>query len=236
MAQAAPSSRSEAGARLLAETRSAAARCYQCGKCSAGCPMAAEMALQPHDVMRLTARGRHHEVLSADSLWLCLTCETCSTRCPTGADPAAIIDSLREAAVLTGNRDVPRAIAAFHRSFLDQVRLTGRLYEAGFFVQYKLRSRALLQDMGNAPGLLRRGKLHPLPHRVHAVDEVRAIFKRCGVSTRDLAGPGAAAGDMPGGASAKDVPDGDFVGDMPGGASAGPGDDGASGPAERTRP
>jgi heterodisulfide reductase subunit C len=208
--------------------------------------MAAEMTLQPHDVMRLTARGRHREVLAADSLWLCLTCETCSTRCPTGTDPAAIIDSLREAAVLTGSRDVPRAIAAFHRSFLDQVRLTGRLYEAGFFVQYKLRSRALLQDMVNAPGLLRRGKLHPLPHRVHAVDEVRAIFRRCGVSTRDLAGPGTAsagdmpgaatAGDMPGRASAGDMPGRAPAGDMPGRAPAGPSDDGASGAAERTRP
>ena len=181
-------SRGDAIERVLAETRSAAAHCYQCGKCSAGCPMAAEMTLQPHDIMRLAARGRYPEVLAADSLWLCLTCETCSTRCPTGTDPAALIDALREAAVLDGSRDVPRAIAAFHRSFLDQVRLTGRLYEAGFFVQYKLRSRALLADMRNAPGLVRRGKLHPLPHRVHAVGDVRAIFKRCGVSAADLAG------------------------------------------------
>jgi heterodisulfide reductase subunit C2 len=195
-------SRSEAVTRLLEETRSAAARCYQCGKCSAGCPMAAEMTLPPHDLMRLTARGRFGEVLSADSLWLCLTCETCSTRCPTGTDPAAIIDTLREAAVLDGRLDVPRTIAAFHRSFLDQLLLTGRLYEAGFFAEYKLRSRALLADMGNAPGLLRRGKLHPLPHRVRAVGEVRAIFERCGVRPADLKGGERAADGRGGGTSA----------------------------------
>jgi heterodisulfide reductase subunit C len=150
--------------------------------------MVTEMTLRPHDIMRLTARGRFREVLAADSLWLCLTCETCSTRCPTGTDPASIIDMLREAAVLDGSRDVPRSIAAFHRSFLDQVRQTGRLYEAGFLVQYKLRSGALLQDMGNAPGMLRRGKLPPLPHRVHAIGEVKEMFSRCGVGAADLAG------------------------------------------------
>ncbi|MBN2204706.1 MAG: 4Fe-4S dicluster domain-containing protein [Thermoleophilia bacterium] len=197
-------SRSDAVVRLLAETRSAAARCYQCGKCSAGCPMVSEMTLPPHDIMRLTAHGRFAEVLSADSLWLCLTCETCSERCPTGTDPAAIIDALREAAVLDGRREVPRSIAAFHRSFLDQVRLTGRLYEAGFFAEYKLRSRALLDDIGNAPGLVRRGKLHPLPHRLHGIGEVRAIFERCGVRASDLSGAGHApaaddAGGAPGG-------------------------------------
>jgi heterodisulfide reductase subunit C2 len=204
-AESAAKPRRDARARLLAEARAAAARCYQCGKCSAGCPMATEMTLPPHDVMRLAARGRFDELLAADSLWLCLTCETCSTRCPTGTDPAAIIDTLREAAVLDGSLDVPRALAAFHRSFLDQLRLTGRLYEAGFFAEYKLRSGALLADMGNAPGLLRRGKLHPLPHRVRAIGEVRAIFERCGVRAADLKG-GARGGD---GASAGTRHEGD---------------------------
>lgn len=179
-------SRESAVARLLGDARSSAARCYQCGKCSAGCPMGAEMSLQPHDVMRLVARGRALEASAADSLWLCLTCETCSARCPTGADPAAVIDTLRELAVREGVADLPRAIAAFHRSFLDQLRATGRLYEAGFILEYKLRSRALLQDAGNAPAMLRRGKLHALPERTEGVDEVRDIFTRCGVRPRDL--------------------------------------------------
>jgi heterodisulfide reductase subunit C len=150
--------------------------------------MGAEMTLAPHDVMRLVARDRSAEACAADSLWLCLTCETCSSRCPTGADPAAVIDALREVAVREGVADLPRAIAAFHRSFLDQVRATGRLYEAGFVVQYKLRSRALLQDAANAPGMLRRGKLHALPERLEGIDEVRGIFERCGVRPGDLRG------------------------------------------------
>jgi len=178
--------RESATERLLEEARASAARCYQCGKCSAGCPMGAEMSLQPHDIMRLVSRGRALEASAADSLWLCLTCETCSTRCPTAADPAAVIDALREIAVREGVADLPRAIAAFHRSFLDQLRATGRLYEAGFVLEYKLRSGALLQDAGNAPAMVRRGKLHALPQRMKGAREVRDIFARCGVRPRDV--------------------------------------------------
>jgi len=70
-------------------------RCYQCGKCSAGCPMAAETELRPHDVLRLISLNRRAKLLSSESLWLCVGCETCTARCPNEVDPARLIDGLR---------------------------------------------------------------------------------------------------------------------------------------------
>jgi heterodisulfide reductase subunit C len=154
------------------------ARCYQCGKCSAGCPMAEETSLRPHDVMRLVTLDAREKLLSSESIWLCLTCETCTSRCPNQCDPARTIDALREIAVAESHT-VPRPIAAFHRSFLDQVWLTGRMFELGLMVLYKLRSGALLADMAAAPGTVARGKLSFVPHAIGGVEEVRGIFKRC---------------------------------------------------------
>ncbi len=169
--------------RTLAEEIRAAtggnpARCYQCGKCSAGCPMAQEGVLRPHDVMRLVNLDEREKVLSAEAIWLCLTCETCVARCPNDCDPARIIDALRETA-MRESRTVPRRIAAFHRSFLDQVRLTGRMFELGLMAEYKLRTGALLQDLTAAPGTVARGKLSLAPHAIDGVDDVRRIFKAC---------------------------------------------------------
>ena len=72
------------------------ARCYQCGKCSAGCPMAEETTLRPHDVMRLVNSTSASSSWPRSRLWLCLTCETCTARCPNECDPARTIDALRE--------------------------------------------------------------------------------------------------------------------------------------------
>jgi len=79
-----------------------AARCYQCGKCSAGCPMATEMSLKPHEMVRLVTLNQRERLLSNESIWLCLTCETCSARCPNQVEPARLIDAVREIAWSAG--------------------------------------------------------------------------------------------------------------------------------------
>jgi heterodisulfide reductase subunit C len=129
-------------------------RCYQCGKCSAGCPMADEMVHKPHMMLRLAQLDRRGRLLADGSMWLCLSCETCSTRCPNHAEPAHLIDGLRE--------------ICWHT--------TGRVFELGLVAHYKLRSGAWLQDVRAVPGLIERQKLAFLPTTIKGVSEVRAIF------------------------------------------------------------
>lgn len=166
---------------LIAEVRERTgvnvARCYQCGKCSAGCPMAAEMTVRTHQIMHLVQRDQRDRLDETESIWLCLTCETCSARCPNGADPARVIDSLREIAHERDPGRAPRNIGAFTRSFLDQVYASGRMSEVGLAAQYNIRSGRLLQDAGSMPSLFRRGKLNVKPSGIRNPDEVRRIFR-----------------------------------------------------------
>jgi len=155
------------------------AHCYQCGKCSAGCPMASEMDLKPHEIMRLLQLDSSKRLLSSDSIWMCLTCETCTARCPNLFDPAAVIDALREIAMKENPDCAPKRIAAFHAAFLDQIRMHGRLFEFGLIADYKLRSGALLSDVDSAPGMLLRGKLALTPKRIQGIREIRRIFDQC---------------------------------------------------------
>ncbi len=159
--------------------------CYQCGKCSAGCPMAEETTLRPHDVLRLILRDDRERLFTGESIWICLTCETCTARCPNGCDPARIMDALRELEPASASR----RIKAFHQAFLDQIKRYGRLYEVGLVVQYKLHTGTLLQDVAATPGMFRRGKLNLLPHRVRDVADVRRIFAACEAAAEDEGEP-----------------------------------------------
>jgi heterodisulfide reductase subunit C len=68
--------------------------CYQCGKCTAGCPMADDMDLTPNQVIRMVQLGCE-EVLASKTIWLCASCFTCGTRCPHGIDICKVMEALR---------------------------------------------------------------------------------------------------------------------------------------------
>jgi heterodisulfide reductase subunit C2 len=69
--------------------------CYQCGKCTAGCPLASAMDLMPNQILRLLQLGEHEQVLKSRTIWQCASCLTCAARCPKKVDPARVMDALR---------------------------------------------------------------------------------------------------------------------------------------------
>ncbi len=69
--------------------------CYQCGKCSAGCPVAGHMDILPHTIIRLIQLGADKEALESKTIWLCSSCLQCMAKCPKGVDLAKIMDTLR---------------------------------------------------------------------------------------------------------------------------------------------
>jgi len=70
--------------------------CFQCEKCTNGCPVTFAMDIVPHKVIRLLHLGLINEVLHSDTIWVCASCETCTTRCPNDIDIARIMDTLRQ--------------------------------------------------------------------------------------------------------------------------------------------
>ena len=70
--------------------------CYQCGKCSAGCPMAKHMDILPNQLIRFAQMGLKDELLASNASWLCVSCFTCNTRCPKGVKIAEVIEAIRQ--------------------------------------------------------------------------------------------------------------------------------------------
>jgi len=169
--------------RILERTGVDVRECYQCGKCTAGCPMIRFMDLTPSQVMRLVQIGDRDAVealLSSQTLWSCVGCLTCTQRCPKDLDPAAVMDALREIAYEEGRvPDAQRKVLKFHEAFLKTVEHTGRMSEVPLTALYKTLSRDFLSDVLLAPAMLLRGKLPLVPQVIPGRKEVRRIFKKC---------------------------------------------------------
>ena len=170
------------GSGLLEEVRQRSgtevSACFQCHKCSTGCPVGPDMDFLPSQIMRLLHLGAENEVLASRAIWLCASCEACTTRCPMAIDIAGVMDALRIMAI-DRRTALPDAHGKqFHRSFLGSVRRHGRVYEMGMMAAYKLRTFDLFSDVDKVPQMLAQGKLSLLPNRSGGIKELRETFRR----------------------------------------------------------
>jgi len=151
--------------------------CFQCQKCSSGCPIAAQADVKPHEIVRLAQLGARQELLSSRFIWECTSCGTCEARCPQGVDLPAAIDALRRLSREGGFVAEP-AVATFNDIFLDIVRQLGRTHELALMAAFKLRTRRFTQDVAKLPMMLRKGKFALLPRLVPGRDHRQRLFRR----------------------------------------------------------
>jgi heterodisulfide reductase subunit C len=169
-------------ASIKSKTEVDIAKCYQCGKCSAGCPLASEMDYPPSFIARMLQSDSpefDRKVMSSYAIWVCLTCNTCYSRCPMEIDIPKMMDYLREESFISGNYNKKaRNIINFHKAFLKSVEVNGRLHELGLIAYYKILSLHLMQDIVLAPAMLLKGKLHIFPDRNRNTRKIQSIFKK----------------------------------------------------------
>jgi heterodisulfide reductase subunit C len=158
--------------------------CYQCGKCTAGCPIAYAMEVPPHEIIRLVQLGREKEALSSHTIWLCASCETCTSRCPKNIDVVAVMDALRILALRQGRIGVEKEITLFHNLFLKVVERFGRVDELGLIGKYNLLTLNPLRDWRLGKKLLTKGKLKLTAPKIKGLKEFQEIFKRIRLSQR----------------------------------------------------
>ncbi len=160
--------------------------CFQCRKCSSGCPLTFAMDLLPDRVIRLALLGQEEQVLGCNTIWVCSSCETCTTRCPNNIDIAGVMDWLKEEALKRGKTIPQPEVAAFHRFFLDTVRSGGgRLGEARLmrrFTLYRLWRRFDLDELKKTLRLgwklKLKGRIRLLgPWALKGRKEIKQIFK-----------------------------------------------------------
>ena len=152
--------------------------CYQCQKCSVGCPVVFAMDYKPNQIMQMVSLGMKERVLNCHTIWVCASCYTCSTRCPNDIDIAGVMDRLRQAALRKGFEPAEKDIPIFHAAFLESIRTHGRIHELGLMARYKMKTGKFLDDFKLGWKMFTKGKLRLLPTGIRKREEIRTFFKK----------------------------------------------------------
>ena len=91
-----------------------AKKCFQCGNCTAVCPLSTEDDPFPRKLIKWAQMGLKDKILRSPEPWLCYYCGDCSDRCPRGADPGETMMAMRR--YLTSKYDWTGFARAFYRS------------------------------------------------------------------------------------------------------------------------
>jgi heterodisulfide reductase subunit C len=151
--------------------------CYQCGKCTAGCPLAPMMDMKPNQVIRACQLGLKDTVLESNAIWHCAGCETCASRCPRDIDMSRVNKALARMCVVQGRKPKDRGMAIFHQAFMESMGRWGRAHEMELMSLSKMRdSSQRFKDIGLGAALFSRGRLALLPSWVRQSQKVRQII------------------------------------------------------------
>ena len=152
--------------------------CFQCKKCTAGCPVSKLASTPPSEIMRRLHLKAGDELLNNEILWMCVSCETCSARCPMGIDVARVMDALRELSREKKTAKQKGNVPLFNRAFLETVKLFGRTYDIAMITAYKLGTFKLMDDTEKFPSMLKKKKIALLPSFKGDGKLTRRIFKK----------------------------------------------------------
>jgi heterodisulfide reductase subunit C2 len=152
--------------------------CLECGKCSGGCSNGHVFDYTPRKMVQLVHLGDEETLMNMNALWICLSCQLCLDRCPSGIDIPRILDYLREKARRMGIKASRPAVAVFHELMLEEIQRRGRISEVGLMLRFKAATGEYAKDAGIGWKMFLKGKLILFPPGMERVDVVRKLFER----------------------------------------------------------
>jgi len=150
--------------------------CLECGKCSGGCSNGHIFDYTPRKIVQLVKLGDEETLAGMDALWICLSCQLCLDRCPSGIDIPRILDYLREKAVTRGVKASRPDVHLFMELMLEEVRDKGRVSEVPLMIRFKKKTGQYLKDAGLGLRMFLKGKLSPFPSRMQKPEGLKKLL------------------------------------------------------------
>lgn len=153
--------------------------CLQCGSCGGSCPNGADMQYTPRTIFAMINADKREEVLTSNTMWCCVSCYFCTTRCPQQIPITDIMYSLKRLAIRDGlarDTDAP----ALAKTFTDYVEKYGRSFELGLASRFYLLNKpfAMVKMAPMGLSMFTKGRMALRPHKIKKMDQLTAIIKK----------------------------------------------------------
>ncbi len=161
--------------------------CLQCGSCGGSCPSGAEMQYTPRALIAMIGANDRDAVLAANTMWACVSCYFCTSRCPQDIPITDIIYTLKRLSIAEKryqDTDAP----ALAKTFTDFVDRYGRSFEFGLATGYHLLKRPISMMKMGPMGLqmFTRGRMALRPTKIRQIEQLQAIINKA----KELSGSG----------------------------------------------
>jgi heterodisulfide reductase subunit C len=137
------------------------------------------MEYTPRTLFAMINAGQREAVLSANTMWACVSCYFCTTRCPQNVPITDIMYTLKRMAIRERkykNTDAP----ALAKTFTDFVDRYGRSFEFGLATRYHLLNRPIkMMQMGPMGAqMFLRGRMALVPTKIRQIGQLQAIIEK----------------------------------------------------------
>lgn len=153
--------------------------CIQCGTCGGSCPNGPDMESTPRRLFALIAAGEREQVLGSNTMWNCVSCYLCTSRCPQKIPITDLMYTLKRLSVADGVAAESDG-ASLARSFAGYVDRYGRSFEFGlasrFYLTHKPSSLLRIGPLGLS--MFHKGRMSLTPSRIRQIRQLRAIIDK----------------------------------------------------------
>jgi len=154
-------------------------KCFTCGTCTISCPIfEVNPDYNPRKIIRMALLGMREELLSSNTIWLCVNCYTCYERCPQNVKFTAVINALRNIAVKE-KKNIKAPAYALGDGFLKSIKLHGRVWEPEIMLRLWLKLFDIKRIFSFIPlgiKMFIKGKIPFFPSRIKN-KEIKKLFK-----------------------------------------------------------
>jgi heterodisulfide reductase subunit C len=153
--------------------------CLQCGTCGGSCPNGSDMDYTPRAMFSLIASGQREKTLSSNTMWMCVSCYFCTSRCPKQIPITDIMYTLKRMALNSGYAQEQDAVA-LAKTFTHYIDKYGRSFEFGIGTRYLLmRKPGAVVSLGMfGMKMFMRGRMHLRPAKIKNIKQLQAIMQK----------------------------------------------------------